>query len=129
LPSGDYALSYEHEWPADCITRLAATDELTLKLTRTRGALSFSGRDTAIIARAFPGERLTFAAPIFFDRAVLGIVMYGHNLSGLDLDPEEREHLVRVVAHASIALSAIELARYRAGAALELPPPQKVRAV
>lgn len=128
LPDGDYALSYQHDWPRDCITRLAATDELTLKLTRTRGALTFSGKDTASVARAFPGERLTFAAPIFFDRSVLGIVMYGHNVSGLDLDPEEREHLVRVVAHASIALGSIELARYRSGAAFESPS-DKVRAV
>jgi hypothetical protein len=129
LPGGDYALAYEHNWPADCITRLGATDELTRKLTRTRGALTFSGKDTALVGRAFPGERLTFAAPIFFDRAVLGIVMYGHNISGLDLDPEEREHLVRVVAHASIALSAIELACYRAGAGFELPLGLDVRAV
>jgi hypothetical protein len=129
LPDGDYALSYQHNWPTDCITRLAADDELTLKLTRTRGAITFRGKDTSIIARAFPGERLTFAAPIFFDRAVLGIVIYGHNVSGLDLDPEEREHLVRVVAHASIALSSIELARYREGAAFELPLAREVRAV
>jgi hypothetical protein len=129
LPNGDYALSYEHDWPADCITRLPADHELTRKLTRTRGAVTFRGKDTAIVARAFPGERLTFAAPIFFDRSVLGIVMYGHNVSGLDLDPEEREHLVRVVAHASIALSAIELARCRDGAPLAPPPPVEVRAV
>jgi hypothetical protein len=128
-PNGDYALSYQHGWPADCIRYLRAEDELTLKLTRTRGALTFSGKDTAIIARAFPGERLTFAAPVFLDRSVLGIVMYGHNVSGLDLDPEEREHLVRVVAHASIALGAIELARYRAGQPAELPIPFEVRAV
>jgi len=47
--------------------------------------------------------------------------MYGHNVSGLDLDPEEREHLARVVAHASIALGSIELARYRNGGAPESP--------
>jgi hypothetical protein len=128
-PAGDYALAYEHNWPRDCITRLAATDELTFKLTRTRGALTFTGKDTALVARAFPGERLTFAAPIFLDRAVLGIVMYGHNVSGLDVDPEEREHLVRVVAHASIALSAIELARYRDGAPREVAHAAGVRAV
>jgi hypothetical protein len=128
-PDGDYTLRYEHNWPHDCITRFAATDELTLKLTRTRGALTFTGKDTALVARAFPGERLTFAAPVFFDRAVLGIVMYGHNVSGLDLDPEEREHLVRVVAHASIALSAIELARYRDGVPRDTAEPAGVRAV
>jgi hypothetical protein len=129
LPNGDYALTYAHNWPADCIARLGAADELTRRLTRARGALTFSVKDTAMIARACPGERLTFAAPVFLDRAVLGIVMYGHNVSGLDLDPDERERLVRVVAHASIALSAIELARYRSGAAFELPLPTEVRAV
>ncbi len=128
-PNGDYALTYEHGWPADCIRLLRAEDELTLKLTRTRGALTFTAKDTGIIARAFPGERLTFAAPLFLDRSVLGIVMYGHNVSGLDLDPEEREHLVRVVAHASIALGAIELARCRAGEATALPVPADAEAV
>jgi hypothetical protein len=130
LPNGDYALTYQHDWPADCITHLRATDELTLKLARSRSAVTFTGKDTALVARAFPGERLTFAAPIFFDRAVLGIVMYGHNVSGLDLDPEEREHLVRVVAHASIALGAIELARYRSNGSTPEPAPlARVRAV
>jgi len=130
LPSGEYALTYEHDWPDDCITRLPATDELTFKLTRTRGALTFTSKDSASLARAFPGEhRLTFAAPIFCDRTVLGIVMYGHNVSGLDLDPEEREHLVRVVAHASIAIGAIEFARYRDGRAPEPPTPVEVRPV
>jgi hypothetical protein len=129
LPNGDYALSYAHQWPADCITRLPADHELTRKLARTRGAVTFSSKDTAIITRTFPGERLTFAAPIFFDRSVLGIVMYGHNVSGLDLDPEEREHLARVVAHASIALSSIELAHYREGAAFDRPLPAEVRAI
>jgi hypothetical protein len=57
------------------------------------------------------------AAPLFFDRSVSAIVVYGHSVSGLDLDPEERDQLVRVVAHASIALHQIELARYRAAAA------------
>lgn len=129
LPNGDYALTYEHHWPPDCIKHLAADNELTRKLTRTRGALTFRGKDTAVVARAFPGERLTFAAPIFFDRSVLGIVMYGHNVSGLDLDPEEREHLVRVVAHASIALNAIELTRWRNGAPQGPPAPVEVRPV
>ncbi len=129
LPDGAFELAYQHDWPTDCITRLRSGDELARKLTRTRGALTFSGKDTALVARAFPGERLTFAAPIYFNRSVLGIVMYGHNVSGLDLDPEEREQLVRVVAHASIALSAIELARYQAGDAFELPVAHEVRAV
>ncbi len=63
---------------------------------------------------AIKNERLTFAAPIFSDRRVSAIVLYGHSHIGLDLDPDEREALIEVVAHASIALDAIELARYRA---------------
>ena len=56
---------------------------------------------------------MTFAAPLFSDRRVGAIIVYGHNVSGLDVDPEERELLVRVVEHATIALREIELARYR----------------
>jgi hypothetical protein len=62
----------------------------------------------------FANERLTFAAPVFFDRTVNAIVVYGHSAIGLDLDPDEREGLIEVVAHASIALHAIELVRLRA---------------
>jgi len=82
-----------------------------------------------MIARAFPDRRLTFAAPLYFNRSILGIVMYGQNVSGLELDPEEREHLVRAVAHASIALSSIELARCRGNADLVLPAANVARAV
>ena len=67
-----------------------------------------------MIREAFPGEILTFAAPLFYDRKVSAIVAYGQNVSGLDLDAEERELLVRVVAHASIALTSLALERYRA---------------
>ena len=49
-------------------------------------------------------------------------------MSGLDLDPEERELLVRVVGNASIALSAIELARYRAAARRSGSAPQRPNA-
>ncbi len=112
-PDGGYALAESYDWPADFDFKLGPTDELTRAITRTRGALTFSGKDTRLIQESFPNERLTFAAPIFFDRTVSGIVVYGHNVSGLDLDPEERELLVRVVAHASIALNTIELNRYR----------------
>ncbi len=52
-------------------------------------------------------------------------MVYGHNVSGLDLDPDEREQLVRVVAHASIALNTIELNRYRnSNAPAPLPSPE-----
>ena len=112
-PDGGYLLAQSYAWPEDFKIKLGPDDELTRAVTRTRGALTFSGADTRMIQRSFPNERLTFVAPLFFDRSVSGIVVYGHNVSGLDLDPEEREHLVRVVAHASIALNTIELNRYR----------------
>lgn len=112
-PDGGYLLAQNYAWPDDFVIKLGPDDELTRAVTRTRGALTFSGQDTRMIQRSFPNERLTFVAPLFFDRSVSGIVVYGHNVSGLDLDPDEREHLVRVVAHASIALNTIELNRYR----------------
>jgi hypothetical protein len=114
---GSYALGQNYEWPADCVVRLERGDELIVHINRSRGALTFSGKESRLIRKAFPNERLTFAAPLFFDRSVSAIVVYGHSVSGLDLDPEERDQLVRVVAHASIALHQIELARYRAAAA------------
>jgi hypothetical protein len=122
-PDGSYTLVQSYNWPEDFTFRLGPSDELTQAISRTRGALTFSGKDTRLIQQSFPNERLTFAAPIFFDRTVSGIVVYGHNVSGLDLDPEERELLVRVVAHASIALNTIELARYRGAHAEPAPLP------
>jgi hypothetical protein len=113
-PDGTYELGpRSDDWPANLNVRLSATDDLTAAIARSRGALTFSGKETRLIQTSFPNDPLTFAAPLFFDRVVSGIVVYGHNVSGLDLDPEERELLVRVVAHASIALNAIELHRYR----------------
>ncbi len=114
---GSYELTQGYEWPADCATTLPRADELTQRITRSRGALTFSGKESRLIRRAFPNERLTFAAPLFFDRSVSAIVVYGHSVIGLDLDSEERDQLVRLVSHASIALHQIELARYRAAAA------------
>lgn len=113
---GSYALAQNYDWPADCVVTLERSDELIERISRSRGALTFSGKESRLIRKAFPNERLTFAAPLFFDRSVSAIVVYGHSVSGLDLDPEERDQLVRVVAHASIALHQIELARYRAAA-------------
>ncbi|MEA2784419.1 MAG: hypothetical protein QOF71_523, partial [Candidatus Eremiobacteraeota bacterium] len=122
-PDGGYILAQSYDWPEDFTLKLGPNDELTQAVTRTRGALTFSGKDTRLIQRSFPNERLTFVAPLFFDRTVSGIVVYGHNVSGLDLDPDEREHLVRVVAHASIALNTIELNRYRNAAPNAAPEP------
>jgi hypothetical protein len=125
-PDGRFVLGERNNWPADFDISLDPDDELTRKIAADRGALTFSGKDTRAIQRSFPNERLTFAAPLFYGRSVSGIVVYGHNVSGLDLDPEEREHLVRVVAHASIALNAIELARYRNAAATSLLRPTAI---
>ncbi len=124
-PDGSYELAESYDWPKDITIALGANDDLTRAIARSRGALTFTGKDTRLIQKSFPNERLAFAAPLFFDRTVSGIVVYGHNVSGLDLDPEERELLVRVVAHASIALNAIELNRYRnaAAAATATPAP------
>ncbi len=113
-PDGGFSLGRGYAWPPDCVVRLKPTDGLIAAIARSRGALTFSGKETTLIERALPGERLTFAAPLFFDRSVTAIVVYGRNVSGLDLDPDEREQLVRLVAHASIALGAIELAKLRA---------------
>ena len=122
-PDGGYQLAQSYDWPADLTIELGPDDALTRAIARTRGALTFTGKDTRIIQQSFPNERLAFAAPLFFDRTVSGIVVYGHNVSGLDLDPDERENLVRVVAHASIALNTIELNRYRNAAPAPLPSP------
>ncbi len=118
---GSFQLAESENWPPDCVVRLAPGDELIRVISSARHALDFSGKQSRLIRRLFPNERLVFAAPIFTDRQVGAIVVYGHNVSGLDLDPDERELLVRVVGNASIALSAIELARYRALSAQGAP--------
>jgi hypothetical protein len=123
-PDGSYELGPRSaDWPPELNVHLSATDDLTAAIARSRGALTFSGKETRLIQASFPNDPLTFAAPLFFDRVVSGIVVYGHNVSGLDLDPDERELLVRVVAHASIALNAIELNRYRNPSAAPEPLP------
>jgi hypothetical protein len=124
-PDGSYKLVQSYNWPAELTIALGPDDELSRVITSKRGALTFSAKDTRVIQDSFPNERLTFVAPLLFDRSVSGIVVYGHNVSGLDLDPEERELLVRVVAHASIALNTIELNRYRnATSSAGVPTPE-----
>jgi len=113
-PDGNYRLTHDFNWPDGCETEFAARDDFARAIARARGALTFSGKESRLIREAFPGEILTFAAPLFYDRKVSAIVAYGQNVSGLDLDAEERELLVRVVAHASIALTSLALERYRA---------------
>ncbi len=113
---GSYRLTHKNDWPEDYDVSLPTNHPLVRAIERSRNALSFDSKATKLIrARGFPNERLQFAAPIFFERSVAAIVVYGSNKSGLDLDPSERQMLVRIVAHASIALNDIELHRLRAG--------------
>ncbi len=113
-PAGDYELTNSYRWPEDLDLKIGAQDELVQEITRERGPItSFSAQDSSLIRLSFPTSRLTFAAPLFAEHRVGAIVVYGHNVSGLDLDPDERELLVRVVEHASIALREIEFARYK----------------
>ncbi len=114
-PNGDYLLTQSYAWPPDLDVRLTRDDELTREIVRSRGVMTrFTAKKSGLIRRAFPTGQLTFAAPLLTEHRVGAIVVYGHNVSGLDLDPEERQLLVRVVEHASIALREIELARFRA---------------
>lgn len=113
-PNGDYVLTQSYGWPPDLDVRLSRDDDLTHEIVRSRGVMTrFSAKQSGLIRRAFPTGLLTFAAPLFAEHRVGAIVVYGHNVSGLDLDPDERGLLVRVVEHASIALREIELARLR----------------
>lgn len=113
-PDASFSFDRGYAWPTDCAPRLEPSDGLIAAISRSRNATTFSGTETALIERGIAGERLSFAAPLFVDRSVDAIVVYGRNVGGLDLDPDEREGLVRIVAHASIALGAIELAKLRA---------------
>jgi hypothetical protein len=114
---GAYRLRARYNWPEDCIVQLEDGSPLLAAIKRTRGTMRFSGKDTRLIKETFEREQLTFAAPLFFDRSINAIVVYGSSRIGLHLDPEEREGLIEVVAHAAIALHAIELEKYRALAA------------
>jgi len=112
-PGGSFRLGPSHNWPADCDVELPGNDDLLEAIHRSRGPLRFSGKDSKLVRGSLANARLTFVAPLFFERSVYAIVVYGHSQIGLDLDPAEREALIELIAHASIALAAIELARYR----------------
>ncbi len=111
---GGYRLGHEWQWPAECVDALSPDHQLTRDIYRTRGMLPGDAVRSTMVKALFPNERLTYAAPLYFDRTVTALVLYGHSISGLDLDPEERSTLVHVMANASIALNAIEISRYRA---------------
>jgi len=110
---GGYTLAHEWNWPPECVNVLSPEHQLTLDIYKTRGVLPEDAVRSTMVKSLFPNERLTYAAPLYFDRSVTALVLYGHSVTGLDIDPEERVTLVRLMANASIALNAIELATYR----------------
>jgi hypothetical protein len=110
---GGYYLAHQWHWPPECVDTLSPDHQLTRDIDKSRGVLPSDAVRSTMIKSLFPNDRLTYAAPLFFDRSVTALILYGHSVSGLDIDPEERTVLMRVMANASIALGAIELARYR----------------
>ncbi|MGA2393543.1 MAG: hypothetical protein ABSH03_09365 [Candidatus Lustribacter sp.] len=113
-PEGGYKLEYQWNWPPECVSSLSPDHPLTRDIYQTRGVLPEDAVKSTMVKSLFPNERLTYAAPLYGDRSVSALVLYGHSVTGLDIDPEERVTLVRLMANASIALTAIELAAYRA---------------
>jgi hypothetical protein len=110
---GGYTLAHEWNWPPECVSELSPDHALTRDIYKSRGVLGEDAVQSTMVKSLFPNERLTYAAPLYFDRSVSALVLYGHSVTGLDIDPEERVTLVRLMANASIALNAIELASYR----------------
>jgi hypothetical protein len=119
---GGYYLAHQWQWPPECVDALSRDHQLTRDIDKARGILPSDAVRSTMIKSLFPNDRLTYAAPLFFDRSVTALVLYGHSVSGLDIDPEERTVLMRVMSNASIALGAIELARYRKLAAANRHP-------
>ena len=110
---GGYTLAHEWNWPPECVNVLSPEHQLTRDIYKSRGVLPDDAVRSTMVKSLFPNDRLTYAAPLYFDRSVSALVLYGHSVSGLDIDPDERVTLVRLMANASIALNAIELASYR----------------
>ncbi|GAC1494777.1 MAG: hypothetical protein NVS2B8_20740 [Vulcanimicrobiaceae bacterium] len=120
---GSFVLAHDERWPSDLTVRVDADDPLLASIASTRSPLHLDGRKAAHHGRVLADDRVAFAAPIFVERMLGEIVVYGRNPSGLDLDPNEREGLALVVAHASIALGAIEVTRLRAALVDREPRP------
>jgi hypothetical protein len=120
-PEGGFRLEHQWQWPPECVTALDSDHAFTRRIDKVRGILPPDAARSRMVKALFPNDRLTYAAPLYFDRAVAAIVLYGHSISGLDIDPEERAVLGRAMANASIALSAIELSRYRTALAERRP--------
>jgi hypothetical protein len=113
LVDGGYTLAHEWNWPPECVNELSPDHPLTRDIYKTRGVLPEDAVKSTMVKSLFPNDRLTYAAPLYFDRNVSALVLYGHSVTGLDIDPEERITLIRLMSNASIALNAIELAMYR----------------
>ncbi len=113
LADGGYTLAHEWNWPAECVNELSPDHPLTRDIYQSRGVLPEDAVRSTMVKSLFPNDRLTYAAPLYFDRNVSALVLYGHSVSGLDIDPQERITLIRLMSNASIALNAIELAMYR----------------
>jgi hypothetical protein len=104
-----FVLERSCEWPEDFEGHLDASHEIVREIVRTRATLEFSGKKRRKAAAADIDPRLSLAAPLFGGRSLVALVVYGRNVSGLNLNSDERERLVRLVAHASLALASIEL--------------------
>ena len=113
-PDGAFAFDRGIRFPRDIAMTIGASDPLVAAIAQTRSALALDGRTAAHNGRTLSDDRVAFAAPLFIEREIGAIIVYGRNVGGLDLDPDERELVVEIIAHASIALGALELARLRA---------------
>jgi hypothetical protein len=110
---GSYRLVHAAQWPDHCIDCLGEDDPFIAEIRRRRNVVSDATIHSVAVRSLFPSAPLAFVAPLFVDREIAAIVLYGRSVSGLDLDPEERLSLVRLMSNASIALASIELATYR----------------
>ena len=99
-------------WPEDFELLLTARDEVVQSVSRTRSALQLTGKHRRRGNEAVH-HQLSVVAPIFSHRKLVALVVYGRNISGLNLNADERERLSRMIAHASLAFASIELARTR----------------
>ncbi len=111
---GDFELARECGWPRDFTRSLPGSGDIVRAISRSRATLEFDGKTRAKDLASALSPRLSLAAPLFAERSVTALVVYGRNISGLRLDGHERERLARLVAHASLALASIELANARA---------------
>ena len=112
--AGSFELEREYRWPMDFTRTIPSTDDIVRSISSTRSPLEFDGKKRAKKLAAGISPRLSLAAPLFRDRNIGALVVYGRNISGLNLNSDERERLARLVAHASLALASIELAQARA---------------